>query len=337
MVLDNPMHENRKRDHIELALKAQTQKFLRDDRFYYEPLLSGHPNEKSDLSLTFLSKKCQAPFWVSSMTGGVGEARHINQNLAKLCGEMKMGMGLGSCRVLLESTQYFEDFNLRPILGEEVPFFANLGIAQLEKLFAKNHQLQIIELLKSLKVDGLVIHVNPLQEWYQEEGDRFLVSPLETIKKTLELCKNHNFKIIVKEVGQGMGPQSLKALSQLPIDAVELAGFGGTNFAKLEILRKSQGHETPEFFKVGHTALEMLGYLKQIDYKFEIIISGGIENALDGYDLMSLSKNPCVIGFAQNFLSRAENYEELVKYTKSQIESLKLAKSYLTPKGAEER
>ena len=248
MVLDNPMHENRKRDHIELALKAQTQKSLRDERFYYEPLLSPHPTEKTDLSLTFLDKKCAAPFWVSSMTGGVGEARHINQNLAKLCGEMKIGMGLGSCRVLLESSKYFEDFNLRPLLGNDVPFFANLGIAQLEKLFLKNHQTQIIELLKSLRVDGLVIHVNPLQEWYQEEGDRFQFSPIETIKKTVDLCKSFDFKMIVKEVGQGMGPQSLKALSMLPIDAIELAGFGGTNFAKLEQLRKLNAHEAPEYF-----------------------------------------------------------------------------------------
>ncbi len=337
MVLDNPMHENRKRDHIELALKAQTQKSLRDDRFNYEPLLSAHPNEKTDLSLTFLNKKCQAPFWISSMTGGVGEARHINQNLAKLCREMKFGMGLGSCRVLLDSPKYFEDFNLRPILGDEVPFFANLGIAQLEKLFANNDQAQILELLKSLKVDGLVIHVNPLQEWYQSEGDRFQHPPLETIKKTTELCKSHQFKIIVKEVGQGMGPQSLLALSKLPIDAIEIAGFGGTNFEKLEILRKLNNEEAPEFFKVGHTAQDMLGYLNNIDHQFEIIISGGIENALDGFHLMSLTNRPSVIGFAQNFLSRAENYDELVKYTKSQIESLKLAKSYLTPTGAEER
>ena len=81
----------------------------------------------------------------------------------------------------------------------------------------------------------------------------------------------------------------------------------------------------------------MLGYLNKIESDFEIIISGGIENALDGYHLMSMTQKPCVIGFAQNFLSRAEDYNELLKYTKSQIESLKLAKSYLTSKGAEER
>ena len=337
MVLDNPMHENRKRDHIELTLKAQTQKDLRDERFYYEPLLSAHPDEMTDLSLTFLNKRCQAPFWISSMTGGVGEARHINQNLAKLCHEMKFGMALGSCRVLLESSQYFEDFNLRPILGDEVPFYANLGIAQLEKLFLQHNEIQIIELLESLKVDGLVIHVNPLQEWYQEEGDRFLFPPIETIKKTLDLCQTHQFKIIVKEVGQGMGPRSLKALCDLPLDAIELAGFGGTNFAKLEILRKTKGHESPEFYKVGHTAYEMLNFLNHLDFRGDVIISGGIANALDGFHLMSFSQSPCVIGFAQNFLSRAENYDDLVKYTKNQIESLKLAKSYLTPKGAEER
>lgn len=340
MVSKDPMQETRKRDHIELTTKAQTGRLEVDSRFYYEPLMSAHPTTDYDISLNFLGKKISAPLWVSSMTGGVGEARHINQNLARVCREFSLGMGLGSCRTLLENDQYFADFNLRPILGPDLPFFANLGIAQLEELIHSNNHHKIFDLINRLDADGLIIHVNPLQEWFQPEGDRFLVSPIETIAKLCETNINHKFKIIVKEVGQGMGPKSLKALLDLPIDAIELAGFGGTNFSKLEILRSTEAdvEELLALSHVGQTSVEMVGLLNNLlklnpDYsKKQIIISGGIENFLDGFYLQELLTFSSIIGQAKNFLNRAEDYSELKKFTAAQIKGLKMAKAYLVVK-----
>ena len=343
MIQKDPMQESRKRDHIELTQKSQTVKALVDSRFYYEPMLSAHPGSDTDLSMNFLGKKMAAPFWISSMTGGVGEARHINQNLAQVCREFSLGMGLGSCRALLESNQYFEDFNLRPILGADVSFFANLGIAQLETLVKENSLNKVIDLMHRLDTDGLVIHVNPLQEWFQPEGDRFHHSPIETISKICSTFTNSGKKIIVKEVGQGMGPKSLKALLDLPINAIELASFGGTNFSKLELLRSSGVDvlEIESLSKVGHTALEMIGFLNNLlsvnpQYnEKQIIISGGIENFLDGFYLQEQLKFSSVIGQAKNFLSRSENLEELRAFTASQIEGLKMSRAFLTVKKSE--
>ena len=341
MVLDNPMHETRKRDHIEQARNAQISPNMVDDRFYYEPLMSGHPNQDFDISVTFLEKKLNAPLWISSMTGGVGEARHINLHLAKLCKEFGLGMGLGSCRSLLSSNQYFDDFNLRPIIGYDFPFYANFGIAQIEKMLEVGDTHKLIELCKKLEVDGLFIHINPLQEWLQPEGDRFKRSPLETLEKFCEIKNQSDLKLIVKEVGQGMGPKSLKALFDLPIDAFELAGFGGTNFSKIESLRKKSNEQTQcdeILFHVGHTPKEMICFLNELGIEnkniahIPLIISGGIENYLDGYYLRSLSKNPSIYGHANKFLSCAENYDELQKFTTDQIQGLKLASSYLTLK-----
>jgi isopentenyl-diphosphate delta-isomerase len=343
MVLDNPMHETRKRDHIELAMKSQTSKGLKDNRFYYEPLLKSHPTELMDLTVPFLGKKLKYPFWVSSMTGGVGEARIINQNLAKLCHEFQIGMGLGSCRVLLDSNEYFDDFNLRPILGNDVPFFANLGVAQCENLFLNHNEQKILDLIYKLQVDGLIIHVNPLQEWFQPEGDRYKLPAITTIEKCIKLLKNSNKKIIVKEVGQGMGPASLKKLLSLDLDALELAGFGGTNFAKLEILRSKNSFLPEELFTVGHSPQEMISFINELanhDSTIlikELIISGGVENFLDAYALQSFSRNHTVIGFASNFLKYSENYQELKAYMISQIEGLKMAKTFLTPISSEEK
>jgi len=336
------MQEKRKLDHIELAIKSQTSSGQLDDRFNYEPLLCGHPDECTDLSLNFLGKKMNAPIWISSMTGGVGPARHINQNLARLCAEFGLGMGLGSCRTLLDDNTYFEDFNLRPIIGKHLPFYANLGIAQIEQITLSKNFNKIDDLVNRLDVDGLIIHINPLQEFFQPEGDRLKVSPIETLK---HFTANVKFKIIVKEVGHGFGPASLRALLELPIAGIEFGAFGGTNFSVLELQRQNKLECAPSSLSrmafVGHTAVEMVTALNQLTENNphfgskDIIISGGVADALDGHYLRNKLKYNSVIGYAKNFLEHADNYENLKEFAKEEITTLKLAKSYLVSKDKE--
>ena len=133
--------ENRKKDHIELAFKSQTLLPEMDRRFHYEPMLQAHPKEGL-LPFTILGKKHQVPIWVSSMTGGTKLAGTINRNLAMACNEFGMGMGLGSCRIIMEDDTYFEDFNMRGIIGDHLPLWANLGIAQVEELLAQKSIIQ---------------------------------------------------------------------------------------------------------------------------------------------------------------------------------------------------
>lgn len=277
-----------------------------------------------------------APLWISSMTGGTGLANSINHKLAEACAEFGLGMGLGSCRTLLDSDEYLDDFNLRSILGNDRPFFANLGIAQVEKLLEKNQLHKITELVDKLQADGLFIHVNPLQEWLQPEGDRIKVAPIDTIKKLLD---NVSFKVIVKEVGQGMGPESLKALFQLPLAAIEFAAHGGTNFSKVELLRSNQQQQElyREVTNIGHSAMEMADFVNQISSELgdkalcqEVIISGGIKTFLDGYYLINKVNCNSVYGQGSAFLERAKNSsEQLYEFIKGQIEGLELAHAYL--------
>jgi isopentenyl-diphosphate delta-isomerase len=336
--LSDPHQETRKSDHINLAFQSQAEAVLRDDRFYYEPLLSAHPQNLS-LTTTFLGKQLMLPLWISSMTGGTEKAGKINHNLAQACNEFGIGMGLGSCRVLLNDNKYFDDFNLRPIIGKKLPFFANLGIAQVEKLIACDEINKITDLIGKLDADGLIIHINPIQEWLQPEGDKFLQPPIHTITSLLQKI---NFPIIVKEVGQGMGPESIKHLLQLPIAAIDFSSFGGTNFAKLELLRteemKASVHEAISY--IGHTALEMVDFVNSCINENagntacrEIIISGGIRNFLDGYYLLKKIRLNSIYAQGAPFLKYAQSsYNELKSYIKSQADGLALCSCYLKVK-----
>lgn len=326
--------EDRKKDHINLALSNRTGSVDKDNRFVYEPLLSGHSvPEIPQVSLA--GKTMRVPVWISSMTGGSGIARHINTNLAMAANEFGLGMGLGSCRILLESEKHLPDFDMRSVIGNDLPFWANLGIAQLEQMIEKGTLNEVTDMVNLLQCDGLFIHVNPLQEWFQPEGDHLKSSPLEIIKEVLNQLE---MPVIVKEVGQGMGRESLRALMALPLAAIEFAAFGGTNFARVEMMRRpSTDHELFEpMVYVGQTAADMLKDVRELlHYGVEckapaLIISGGIRNYLDGYYFIKTSPLPAVYGMASGFLKHArDSYSTLKDWASAHIDGLKMAHAYL--------
>lgn len=323
---------SRKKDHIALAFQSRVPASHLDDRFYYEPLLSAHP-QKDDLAMDFLSRRFKAPIWISSMTGGTEKAALINVNLAKACHQFGLGMGLGSCRQLLTDDTYFSDFAVRKWIGDQ-PLYANLGIAQIETMLEEGTIARVIALLDRLEADGLIIHINPTQEWLQPEGDRIKQKPIDTIKRVLDKVQN---PIIIKEVGQGMGPQSLSALMSLPLAAIDFGAGGGTNFALLEILRSSASAESLlPMANLGHDAFEMIDWVKAIastDAKIlckQYIVSGGITSFLDGFFAIKDMPFPSIYGQGSAFLKPAlEGYEALEIFITQQIRGLQFANQYL--------
>lgn len=326
---------DRKKEHIELAMRSQLSHWTNDKRFFYEPLLGKHP-DKQDYSTVLFGKEMRFPIWVSSMTGGTNEAKSINDNLARACNEFGLGMGLGSCRPLLENPKrYIEDFAVRSKIGEKQVLFANLGIAQIEKSISSQEIARVEDMVGMLDADGLIVHVNPLQEWIQVEGDRIKIPPVETIKALLD---KSNLQIIVKEVGQGMGPGSLNQLMQLPL-FIEFGAYGGTNFSQLEINRRNSvnGEEMSELAHLGHTAEEMIEFFNEEKLKLGeiacrgVIVSGGIKNYLDGYYSLQKINHPAVYGQASSLLNHARiSYQSLQEYIKQQIDGYQLASELLT-------
>ena len=303
--------------------------------FNYEPLFNPHPAGPLP-AIPFLGKTMRAPFWISSMTGGTESAGAINRTLARAAQEFGLGMGLGSIRPLLkDKKQYFEDFNLRPLLGEHLPFFANIGIAQVEQLLAGNNLARIHDLVEELDADGLIVHLNILQEWLQPEGDQIRRPPLESLTEFLQEAP---YQVLVKEVGQGLGPQSLEALLQLPLAGVELGAFGGTNFSRLELKR----HPSPviremreDFALIGHDAEEMVATINRLMSNAEnqvdtFIISGGIRNVLQAWRLHKMCRGKSVIGRANAYLQRAtQSYQELHKFIQEEITQWAFAQNFI--------
>ncbi len=329
--------KDRKKDHIDLAFDARVAREKLLGNINYEPMFATHVS-KEDIAqpFEFLGKTMQFPLWVSSMTGGTEWAGTINKNLARACGRYGLGMGLGSCRILLEEPDNLPDFDVRQYMGKSSPLMINFGIAQLEEYLRNGRMKEVDALRKQLDADGMIIHVNPLQEWLQDEGDRFSVAPIKTIKKLLDYV---DYPLIVKEVGQGYGPRSMKALLELPLAAIDFSAAGGTNFSKLELMRsKNELKEDNAIFSyVGHSAQEMMGFLIDICASYphniqteSVIISGGIQDYIQAYSLIAQSPLPAIYGQASALLKRAiDSYEALEDFLLNQMLGYRMAEKLL--------
>lgn len=328
--------ESRKDSHVSLALSSQND--VIDSRFFYEPMMAPHPDKDAEWNIRLGNKILKFPIWVSSMTGGTAKTNELNIRLAKATARFGLGMGIGSVRIALEDLDKVKDFNLRPVLGEEIPFYINLGIAQIEKMLRTHSIKPIRRLVNDLDADGIIIHVNPLQEWIQPEGDTILHAPINTIRQFMKVM---DMPMIVKEVGQGFGYQSLKSLMQLPLTAIEFAANGGTNFSKVELQRsRTRNKYLLPLVHVGQSAGEMVDLsnrlLKELGDKVQcrtFIISGGIKNFLDGYYFIQKSNANALYGQASEMLRHArESQEDLDEFIRGQIEGLLLARAFLTIK-----
>ncbi len=326
---------SRKESHIVLASSSQTNASNLDQRFFYEPINFNKTN--FNFERTVLSKKVKYPIWISSMTGGVDQAALINKNLALVANKFGLGMGLGSIRPLLGNKSRLNEFKVRSYLGEELPLFGNIGIAQVEELINSGDVKILDSLLHELDCDGIFVHLNLLQEWFQPEGDHLERPILETLQRFLDVIQ---YPVFVKEVGHGFGPETLKKLIELPIAGIEFGAFGGTNFSLLEEKRQKNPRFEHPLIYVGHTIDQMIDSLIEISNEDKIklrlkeltlIASGGVQNFLDGHYYLSRLNNQNVLyAHAKNFISHAHSFDELVKYTENEIKGLIMASQVLT-------
>lgn len=320
---DNKIPE-RKAQHIDIVLQKNVQgrgvtTGLETYRFIHHALPELDFQE-IDTSTTFLSKNLQTPFLVSSMTGGTDISSSINRNLAMAAEEKGWGFALGSSRAALESPKTAYTFQVRKY-APSIPIIANLGAVQLNYGYGVEECKKILEITEA---DALVLHLNSLQEVFQNEGN---VNFKNLIQKIEKICRELNAPVGIKEVGWGINGSLSKRLMDLGVAFIDVAGAGGTSWSQVEKYRSIDPVKklvADAFIDWGIPTADCILDSRINGYEGVLVASGGIQTGVDAAKAIALGAN--MVGFGRTILKDALNSKETLITAFERIElELKIA------------
>jgi isopentenyl-diphosphate delta-isomerase len=322
----NDLTSSRKEDHIRICLddrvEGEAPTGLDDFKLEYDALPELDLEEVA-LGCEMLGKPLKAPLLIGAITGGTERAETINRNLARAAGELGVGLCLGSQRAMIESPELACSFEVRTGGGggREPPLvLGNIGAVQLNRGVTSE---QIAKGLSRVGVDGVMFHINPLQEAIQPEGDTCFGGLTE---KLAESVAELPFPCLVKEVGAGISAKTARKLAELPIDGVEAAGVGGTSWAMVESLRagkspRSEAGRQLASFGVP-TARAVLECRKAMGKKL-VVGSGGIRTGYQAAVALALGAD--AVALAKPLLEPAlESAQAVVEALRVVIEGLRV-------------
>lgn len=267
-IMDIQAH--RKDEHVFIAEKfyhAESNNQLDEVRLLFKNIPEISKKEVS-LATELMGYKIDTPFFINAITGGSPQTDKINFKLAKVANYCHIPMATGSASVALKNEENAAGFKKLRSLTPNTLLFTNIG--------AGNDLSVAQKALQLTQADGLQIHLNVAQELVMPEGDRsfYWKDQLHEINTQLEK------PLMVKEVGQGITPETLATLKQIGIKYVDLAGKGGTNFVTIENERR---HDQDYSFlsNAGLSLAECLLGAQDFQDDFSITASGGIRNALE--------------------------------------------------------
>ena len=274
-----------------------------------------------DLSSTFLGRALQAPVLISSMTGGPARAASINLAIAEAAGRLGIGFAVGSQRIALESdAKAGFDRRLRDVAGP-VPILANFGAAQLRRWNVPEMARRAVDMIDA---DGLIIHLNPLQEAVQEGGDRDWSGLLQRIEA---LARAAPRPLIVKEVGGGVSGALARRLWDAGVGIIDVAGAGGTSWAAVEAERATSPRAravADAFRSWGIPTVEALRQVSAACPLAVIIASGGVRDGVDAAKALALGA--ALVGQAAGVLGAAlAGADAVAEHMAIFIEQLRIA------------
>ncbi|MGW9232067.1 type 2 isopentenyl-diphosphate Delta-isomerase [Pseudorhizobium sp. NPDC055634] len=253
-----------------------------------------------DLSTEFLGKRITMPFLVSSMTGGAEKAQRINHNIAIACEAIGIPFAVGSQRIALDTdADWGMNLELRR-LAPSVPILANIGVAQLNTGYGIDQARRAVEMIDA---DALIIHLNPLQEAVQPEGDRNWKGLTEKIGKLADALP---VPVVAKEVGSAISPSVAGRLAALGVRIIDVAGAGGTSWAAVEALRARTPAEAAiasAFSDWGQPTAFAIAALREAQPDLFIIGSGGVRTGVDAAKAIRLGAD--LVGQAASVLQAA--------------------------------
>ena len=295
--------EHRKNDHINAILKSDVRSRKRTglEAIIFEHVALPELNfDEIDMSCPFLGYSLNNPFLVSSMTGGSGRAKYINETIAEVCQNLGICFAVGSQRIALEENQLDGlNKNIRR-LAPSIPILANIGASQLTLL---NNSGSLFKLIDMIEADALIIHLNPLQEVLQQGGDKDWSGVLKQIEISTRSLKT---PVIVKEVGFGISARIAKQLLNVGVQIIDVAGSGGTSWAAVEGARASNvlTRDVAETFRDwGISTAQSIKMIDELKCGIFIIASGGLRTGLEAAQALRLGAS--LAGFAAHLLPAA--------------------------------
>jgi isopentenyl-diphosphate delta-isomerase len=322
MSTDKSNTSSRKKEHLELCLTNEVSFHSKSSGFElydFKHYAATEINVKEiNFSAKLFKKKIDYPFLISCMTGGTSEADNINAQLSIVAKELNIPIGVGSQRQALEDENYNNSFKIVRENAPSIPVLSNIGAAQVVQFSSIDPINRIIDMIEA---DALVIHINPLQELLQKEGETNFKG---LIKKIRSVAKKIKIPVIVKEVGAGISAEVAERLLIAGVKGIDVAGAGGTSWAGVELLRNKKN--TNNYFwdwglPTSYCIREVYKLKKK--NKFTLIGSGGINSPVEAAKAFALGAD--IVASARQILKVLDKSgtNGTVNYIKEMFEDIK--------------
>jgi isopentenyl-diphosphate delta-isomerase len=291
MTLDPGGMETRKRRHIDVCLSEAVDyqtvtTGLERYRLPYNALTQTDLGSV-DLATDFLGVRLRAPVLIGAMTGGAGLSATINRNLATAAQQLGVGMMLGSQRIMLDNGTASTSFDVRDV-APDVLLIGNIGLAQLDDVMVPD----LVKALDGVGANALAVHTNPLQEAMQHEGDTDFTGSISRLR---DIAGSIGYPVMLKEVGHGIGAAAAAELVDCPIAAVDVAGAGGTSWARVEQFVRYGAIRYPALAEWGIPTAEALLEVRHTLPDVPIVASGGIRTGMDAAKALAMGADAVAV------------------------------------------
>jgi isopentenyl-diphosphate delta-isomerase len=297
---------NRKAEHIRISLDKDVQARIArtgfEDVDFVHRALPEIDRQEIDLSVDIFNHKFAAPLIVGAITGGTHESMEINANIAEAVEDLGLGMGVGSQRAAIENKKLERTFAIARKKAPTAFLIANIGAVQLANGYTSKELKKAVEMIDA---DAIAVHLNPLQETAQPEGQTNFRGIIDRIR---ELAKELDTPVIAKETGAGIAAEEAKKLEAAGVKCIDVSGVGGTSWAGVEYYRAKERHNSFQrtlaelFWDWGiPTAVSIVEVSQTVE--IPIIASGGIRNGLDAGKALALGAS--LTSFSQPALRAA--------------------------------
>lgn len=317
MMLDPGGMETRKRRHIDVCLSEDVDfqtvtTGLERYRLPYNALTQTDLGS-IDLTTDFLGTRLRAPVLIGPMTGGAELSGTINRNLADAAQQLGIGMMLGSQRIMLDNGAASSTFQVRDI-APDVLLIGNIGLTQLTPDVVP----VLVQALDRVSANALAVHTNPLQEAMQHKGDTDFSG---SIDRLCEIAGTIGYPVMLKEVGHGIGAAAAAELVDCPIAAVDVAGAGGTSWARVEQFVRYGEIRYPALAEWGIPTAQAILEVRRELPGVPLVASGGIRTGMDAAKALALGAD--VVSLARPLLAPAiESPAAVVDWLQRFIEEL---------------